>query len=187
MPGTGLKDIMWLDTDGSEMAAENWNSGTARCLGMLLSGDALDVRDFRGNPVRDDTYLLLLNAHHEPVKFILPGKSGVNWEVVINTDLESGFATEHIAHAAGDELEVTARATNVLRLVKGSQEDARSISWKHQQKSEAVAPPMPRRPSKHEPVDPTTAGTRAKARSNKGPGISDLTQGAQEPGGPAIR
>ena len=73
--GTGLKDIMWFDTDGSEMWAEKWNSG-ARCLGMLLSGDALDVRDTRGEPVRDDTYLLLFNAHHEAVKFALAWQAG---------------------------------------------------------------------------------------------------------------
>ena len=58
----------------------------------------------------------------------------------------------------------------VLRLVKGSQEDARNISWKQQQKAEAVAPPVPPRPSKHEPIDPTTVGPRFRARTTKTPG-----------------
>ena len=62
---------MWFDTDGSEMANEDWNSAN-RCLVMLLSGDALDVRDPEGEPVRDDTFVFLFNAYHEPVK--LPGK-----------------------------------------------------------------------------------------------------------------
>ena len=141
MAGTGLKDIMWFDTDGSEMWAEKWNSG-ARCVGMLLSGDTLDVRDTRGEPVRDDTYLVLFNAHHEPVKFALPGKQAVNWEVTLDTRLESGFPEQPEARPAGEELEVMERSMCVLRLVKGSQEEARSISWRQQQKAEAVAPPV---------------------------------------------
>jgi Alpha amylase, catalytic domain len=38
-----------------------------RCLGMLLGGATIDVRDRRGGPIRDDTFLVLLNAHYEPV------------------------------------------------------------------------------------------------------------------------
>src|SRR6185436_11284061 len=121
---------------GSEMWAEKWNSG-ARCLGMLLSGDSLDVRDSHGEPVRDDTYLVLFNAHHEPVKFALPGKRAVNWEVTLDTRLETGFPEKSEPLAAGNELELMERSMCLLRLVKGSQEDARNISWRQQQKAEA--------------------------------------------------
>ncbi len=43
-----------------------------RTLGMLLFGDAPEIRDPRGRRVRDNDFLVLLNAHHEPVKFKLP-------------------------------------------------------------------------------------------------------------------
>ena len=41
---------MWLDTDGTEMSAENWTSGAHRVLGVILSGDTMDVRDAHGEP-----------------------------------------------------------------------------------------------------------------------------------------
>ena len=185
--GTGLKDIMWFDTDGSEMGVEDWTSGVSRCVGMLLSGDALDVRDFKGQPIRDDTYLVLLNAHHEPVKFSLPGKQEVHWEVSLDTRLETGFPDKPASFSAGDELEVMERSMCVLRLGQGTQEDARNISWRHRQKAEAAAPPVPRRPSKHEPIDPTTVGPRFGARQAKAPGISDLSQGTPDSDAPPLK
>jgi len=82
---------------------------------------------------------------------------------------------------------VLERSMCVLRVVKGSEEDARSISWKHQQKAEAVAPPMPARPSKHEPIDPTSVGPRFRARSSPKPKTSELTQGVPEPKDPPMK
>ena len=40
--------------------------------------------------MRDDTFVLLFNAHHEPMKFALPGKQDVHWELLIDTRHESG-------------------------------------------------------------------------------------------------
>jgi isoamylase len=45
----------------------------------MLSGDTIDVRDFYGRPIQDDTFLMLLNAHHVPVNFVLPGQEEVRW------------------------------------------------------------------------------------------------------------
>jgi glycogen operon protein len=187
IPGAGVKDIMWLDTDGSEMTDEDWTAGHARCLGVMLSGDALDVRDTEGQPVRDDTFLLLFNAHHEPVVYALPGKQDVNWEVFLDTRYESGFPDENVQKSAGDDYEVLERSMMVFRLVKGSQEDARTVSWRHSQKAQPVAPPKPPRSSRHEPVDPTTAGTRAASATPKSPKMSELAQGAEEPKRPPIK
>src|SRR4028119_44596 len=100
---------MWFDTVGNEMSSEDW-VGYARCLGVMLSGDALDVRDRYGEAVRDDTFLLLFNAHHEEVKFALPGKEDVNWEVFLDTSYESGFPSESITKVAGDDVDLTARS-----------------------------------------------------------------------------
>jgi len=184
--GTGLKDVMWFDTDGDEMSADDWESGN-RCLGILLSGDALDVRDRQGRPVRDDTFLMLFNAHHEAVRFSLPGKQDVTWEVYLDTRLESGFPPDAVAHSAGDDLEIMERSLAVLRLVRGSQEDARHVSWKHPQEAEAAAPPQPAKPTRHEPVDPTTAGPRFRARQAPPVKISDLAQGVVEPNDPPVK
>jgi glycogen operon protein len=187
IPGANVKDMLWFDVDGSEMTQENWGNGVARCLGVLLSGDALDVRDIHGEPVRDDTFVVLFNAHHEPMKFTLPGKQQVHWELLIDTRYENGFPAQAPAHASGDEIEMIERSLCVLRLVKGSQDDARQISWKRSQKAQAVAPPTPPKPSRHEPVDPTTVSPRFRAKPVHTPTTSELTQGAEEPKEPPIK
>jgi len=46
---------------------------------------------FYNRPIRDDTFLMLLNAHHETVNFVLPGQEEVRWELIIDTCLEEGF------------------------------------------------------------------------------------------------
>ncbi|MEI9894632.1 MAG: glycogen debranching protein GlgX [Chthoniobacter sp.] len=182
----GVKDLMWFDTDGCEMTNEHWNSAN-RCLAMLLSGDALDIHNPEGEPVRDDTFVFLLNAYHEPVNFALPGKENVNWEVFLNTHEENGFPAVPGSYGSGDEFPVDGRTLCILRLVKGSQDDARSVAWKRSQKQDPVAPPVPLRPSKHEPIDPATIGPRFRARKLTPPKISDLAQGAAEPDNPPLK
>jgi isoamylase len=73
--GADVKDISWLDPTGREMTDEAWNSHSARSLGVLMVGDALDEVDEHGRPVRGDTLLILLNAHHAEVPFALPSIS----------------------------------------------------------------------------------------------------------------
>jgi glycogen operon protein len=186
IPRSGVKDLMWFDTDGSEMNQEDWTSAN-RCVVMLLSGDALDIRDPEGEPVRDDTFAFLFNAHHEPVKFALPGKEHVHWEIFLDTKDEAGFPAAPTTYASSDELELEGRSLCVLRLVKGSQDDARNVAFKKGQKQEPVAPPVPPRPSKHEPIDPSPAGPRFRARAAQTAKTSDLAQGAPEEKQPPLK
>src|SRR5216110_2761701 len=41
VPGGEVKDVMWFNPGGNEMSEKEWNSPFARCLGMLISGDAI--------------------------------------------------------------------------------------------------------------------------------------------------
>ena len=45
--GSEIKDVMWFNPGGNEMSDEEWASPFVRCLGMLLSGDTIDVLEFR--------------------------------------------------------------------------------------------------------------------------------------------
>ena len=65
-----MKDISWLNPDGTEMSDEDWNKSFARALGVLISGRGLTERNELGRPVEDDDVLLLLNAHDETITFI---------------------------------------------------------------------------------------------------------------------
>ena len=60
--GAGIRDIMWFDSTGAEMTNAEWSSWFVRVLGMLLSGATMDVRDPRGRPIQDGTFLVMLNA-----------------------------------------------------------------------------------------------------------------------------
>ena len=86
-----IKDIVWLNPDGSEMSPEQWQQSSARCLGALKSGLAPVERDARNRPLYDDDFLLLLNAHSETIPFQLPHfREDVPWEVLIDTSTETG-------------------------------------------------------------------------------------------------
>jgi glycogen operon protein len=84
--GSEVKDLAWFRPDGHEMTDEDWLNWHTRCLGMLLAGDAIEELDARGARIVDQTLLLLLNAHYEPLPFRVPAyQTAVRWEVVIDT------------------------------------------------------------------------------------------------------
>jgi glycogen operon protein len=128
--GSEIKDVMWFNPGGNEMSDEEWASPFVRCLGMLLSGDTIDVLDFEGQAIRDDTFLLLINAHFEAIPFVLPGQEHIDWQLIFDTSEEAGFLHEPRKCPSGDDLEVKDRSAVLLKLVGGSQAQARKESWK---------------------------------------------------------
>jgi len=128
--GSETRDVMWFNPGGSEMSEEEWTSPFVRCLGMLLSGDTMDVLNFEGEPIRDDTFLLLINAHYEPVPFVLPGQEHIEWQLVLDTMDPNGFLMEPRKFASGDDVDLGGRAACLFQLVSGAQAQAREESWK---------------------------------------------------------
>ena len=82
------------------------------------------MRDERGEPIVDDTFLLLFYAHHEPVPFTLPGggQDGARWGLVIDTTEETGLIQPNRVLAAGEVLTMTDRSFCLLRLAEGEAE-----------------------------------------------------------------
>jgi glycogen operon protein len=124
---------MWFTPGGNQMTEEEWTSPFVRCLSMLLSGDATDVLNFEGESVRDDTFLLLINAHHEPIAFVLPGQEHLEWQLILDTSDAAGFVAEPKRFASGDDVDLGGRACCLLRLVGGTPAQAREESWKKRQ------------------------------------------------------
>jgi isoamylase len=84
--GRNVRDIAWIRPDGEEMAEEEWGLGWVRCLGLQLSGFMLDDVNSLGQPIVDDTFLILLNPHWESIQFYLPqGPQGGCWELLVDT------------------------------------------------------------------------------------------------------
>jgi len=112
--GRSVKDIYWFTPAGTEMTDADWQAGFVRCLGVGLVGNQLDETDARGEPVRGDTFLLLFNAHHEPISFHLIGRAGdLVWDVLLDTN-RSRVTQEPLAMNATYQLE--ARSLAVLQL-----------------------------------------------------------------------
>jgi glycogen operon protein len=128
--GSEIRDVMWFNPGGSEMSEEDWTSPFVRCLGMLLSGDTMDVFNFQGEPIRDNTFLLLINAHYEPIPFVLPGQEQIEWQLILDTMDPNGFLMEPRKFASGDDVDLGGRAACLLQLVSGAQAQAREESWK---------------------------------------------------------
>ncbi len=84
--GDSEQDILWLRPDGQEMTQDEWHAGWVRSFGMWLNGRTLDEVNGIGEPIYDDSFLLLFNPHHEPVRFVLPRpKPGTSWEICFDT------------------------------------------------------------------------------------------------------
>src|SRR6266480_4782229 len=128
--GSETRDVMWFNPGGNEMSEEEWASPFVRCLGMLLSGDTIDVLNFEGDPIRDETFLFLINAHYEPIPFLLPGQENLEWQLILDTMNADGFLKKPKKIASGEDIHVEGRATYLLRLISGAQAQAREESWK---------------------------------------------------------
>src|SRR5213596_1133303 len=128
--GSEIRDVMWFNPGGSEMSDEEWASPFVRCVGMLLSGDTVDVVNFEGEPIRDDTFLLLMNAYYEAIPLVLPGQENLEWQLILDTMDPNGFLAEPKKIASGDDVDLRGRACCLLQLVRGAQGQAREESWR---------------------------------------------------------
>jgi glycogen operon protein len=111
--GSELPDIAWFRPDGREMTPLDWENPHRAALGLLLAGDALDWRDAEGQPVVDDTILVLLNGSHDDVRFTLPGFDwGSRWVLRIDTALDA-FVCSPPSTPRSIEVDAGARITLV--------------------------------------------------------------------------
>jgi glycogen operon protein len=86
-PGdAGLPDVWWFRPDGRRMNRRDWDDGNLHSLGVFLNGDGLRTTDGHGEPIRDDSFILLFNAYFEPVSFTLPPRRFASrWTVELST------------------------------------------------------------------------------------------------------
>ncbi|HEX9757558.1 MAG TPA: glycogen debranching protein GlgX [Nitrospiria bacterium] len=120
--GSEIKDISWFGPTGREMNDEEWNAGFVRCLGMRLAGDAMGEVDKKGNPIFGETLLILLNAHHESIPFVLPAhKKGTRWSLRLDTTFEDLHDMGGMARG-GRTYSLQGRSLAVFHLTTGRRE-----------------------------------------------------------------
>ena len=137
-PGADLPDVWWIRPDGRRMTQRDWRRGDARAIGVFLNGEEIRTRTPQGEPVVDAQFLLLFNAHHEPIEFKLPTRRfGARWQLELSTaepEVPDGRARTRRARpcrssrarcscsaAAGEaHLDVPAAAAAGLRVRRGA-------------------------------------------------------------------
>jgi glycogen operon protein len=114
--GSSINDIAWLRPDGQQMSDQDWATGYARTVAVFLNGEGIPDRDQVGERIVDDSFLLLINAHHEQVTFTLPEPAyGRAWETVVDTADPLLARTDRRQVDAGDSTRVPERTVLVLR------------------------------------------------------------------------
>jgi isoamylase len=83
---SALPDAWWFRPDGRRMTQRDWQSSETRTLGVFLNGREIRERTPHGEPIFGDSFLLVFNAHSEPVVFTLPTRRfGARWGLELAT------------------------------------------------------------------------------------------------------
>jgi glycogen operon protein len=115
LEGTGkvLPDVWWMRPDGRRMTRRDWDNSESRAIGVFLNGDELQAETTHGEELRDDSFLVLFNAHFEDISFRLPARRfGTRWAVELATGWCRGDRL-----APGGDVVVQSRSAAVLRRV----------------------------------------------------------------------
>ncbi|EXU68778.1 glycogen debranching protein [Streptomyces sp. PRh5] len=111
-----LSDIAWFTHEGEEMTPRDWQAAHAKSLTVFLNGSAISEPGARGERITDDSFLLLFNAHHEPLDFVVPIDHGKQWQLIVDTAVPEGVEPGSGSKvAAGDRLTLVDRSLMVLQ------------------------------------------------------------------------
>ncbi len=113
--GSGLPDIRWFRADGREMSQRDWRRSDLRHLAVFLNGEEIPSPSPTGEPVLDDSFVVLVNGGHEPTPFRLPPRRfGNRWRHVIST-ADPDLPEDGESWPAREVLTLEARSLVVLR------------------------------------------------------------------------
>ncbi|QOL35472.1 glycogen debranching protein GlgX [Bifidobacterium lemurum] len=96
-----IPQVEWFDHTGSIMDLEDWQNTHALSMMIYLNGSDIPETDWYGNRMIDNDFILIFNAHYEPIQFTLPEERyGRKWKLIIDTNnpkgpelnYEAGFA-----------------------------------------------------------------------------------------------
>ena len=114
--GVGLKDVTWFHPAGKEMTDGDWHHKELRSIGLMLCGEAPALRDDAGNPFHDATFLLLINAAHTAVDFILGSPYMGKWQLILDTAKDTPFAEHSKPKGVGAKVKVTDHSVQLFQL-----------------------------------------------------------------------
>lgn len=83
---TGLKDVLWLRSDGLELNDGDWSDKSLKKLGVLYSPDHIVDPAFDGVQEGRETVFMCFNSGHDTETFLLPEVPGIgDWTLRFDT------------------------------------------------------------------------------------------------------
>jgi glycogen operon protein len=115
--GSGAPDVWWFRPDGRRMTQADWSRGDAFTLGAFLNGSEIPTLSSDGEPIADDSFIVLFNAWRDPVTFVLPPtRFGRRWAHELCTG-EPELPPNGSTLPARAQVPLRGRALRVLRRV----------------------------------------------------------------------
>jgi glycogen operon protein len=114
--GAGAREIGWHRPDGTMMSDEDWRVSYAKSLAVSLNGSMIPARGPRGEPIEDDSFLVLFNSGGHACPFVIPSdlrRDG--WILELDTATADREGEKYLA---GDTIEVAPWAVVLLRQPK---------------------------------------------------------------------
>ena len=109
---------------GKLMTQDDWDHDFGRAIMVYFNGSAISETDQFGQPIKDDSFILIFNAHDGDIEFTLPGRElGGKWKLMVDTADSGGYPAEDTFIEAGGTLTCQDRTTMVLKQVEPPQFD----------------------------------------------------------------
>ena len=108
-----IPQVEWFDHTGSIMDMDDWQNTHAFSMMIYLNGSDIPEVDWYGNRMVDNDFILIFNAHYEPIMFTLPDvRYGRKWQLVVDTHNPDG---PELSYEAG--FMITAQSRSFLMLM----------------------------------------------------------------------
>ena len=108
-----IPQVEWFDHTGSIMDMDDWQNTHAFSMMIYLNGSDIPEVDWYGNRMVDNDFILIFNAHYEPIMFTLPDERyGRKWQLVVDTHNPNG---PELSYEAG--FIITAQSRSFLMLM----------------------------------------------------------------------
>ena len=125
MAPDALPQVEWFDHNGNIMDLEAWSNTHAFSIMVFLNGSDIPEPDWYGNTMVDNDFILIFNAHYEPIMFTLPEEQyGRKWKLIVDTHNPKGPELNYEAGFA-----ITAQSRSFMLLMSDEKKERRSDNW----------------------------------------------------------
>ena len=122
MAPDALPQVEWFDHNGNIMDLEAWSNTHTFSIMVFLNGSDIPEPDWYGNTMVDNDFILIFNAHYEPIMFTLPEEQyGRKWKLIVDTHNPKGPELNYEAGFA-----ITAQSRSFMLLMSDEKKERRS-------------------------------------------------------------